>query len=139
MTISEAASLVLLSAAFGSAGGVFVLDMGAEVRIQELAARLVRMKGLRPGRDVSFAYIGLRPGEKLREELHAADERLRATDYPSVWLVEPNYDVDAAALLDGVRQLDARRRAGALELHSYPLALRAVIERATRRDAIATY
>src|SRR5207237_3390585 len=76
MTISEAASLVLLSAAFGTAGGLFVLDMGVEVRIEQLAERLMRLKGLRPGRDVAIEYIGLRPGEKLREELHAADEQL---------------------------------------------------------------
>src|SRR5439155_14618252 len=73
MTVSEAASLVLLSAAYGTPGGLFVLDMGDEVRIEQLAERLVRLKGLRPGRDVSIQYIGLRPGEKLREELHGAD------------------------------------------------------------------
>src|SRR3984893_17201276 len=85
MTISEAASLVLLSAAFGTAGGLFVLDMGDEVRIEQLAERLVRLKGLRLGHDVSIEYTGLRPGEKMREELHAADERLLATDRTAVW------------------------------------------------------
>src|ERR1700719_1716374 len=80
MTISEAASLVLLSAAFGTSGRLFVLDMGQEVRIGELAERLVRLRGLRPGRDVSIEYIGLRPGEKLREELYSSDERLLPTE-----------------------------------------------------------
>jgi FlaA1/EpsC-like NDP-sugar epimerase len=138
MTISEAASLVLLSAAFGSAGGVFVLDMGAEVRITDLASRLVRLKGLRPGRDVRFAYVGLRPGEKLREELHAADERLLATERDSVWQIEPGYDVNAEALLNGVREMDARRRAGALAAEDYPVLLRELIDRAVRGEAAIT-
>jgi FlaA1/EpsC-like NDP-sugar epimerase len=135
MTISEAASLVLLSAAFGTAGGVFVLDMGAEVRIVDLAKRLVRLRGLRPGRDVHFTYVGLRPGEKLREQLHASDERLSPTERDSVWRVEPRYAVHAKELLDGVRGLDNRRRAGALEASDYPVELRELIDRAVRREA----
>ncbi len=138
MTISEAASLVLLSAAFGTAGGVFVLDMGAEVRITDLASRLVRLKGLRPGRDVRFEVIGLRPGEKLREELHAADERLLATERDSVWRVEPTYAVDARALLDGVRDMDDRRRRGRLNAEDYPVLLRELIERAVHGETAVT-
>src|SRR5207302_7308922 len=80
MTISEAASLVLLSAAFGTASGLFVLDMGDEVRIEQLAERVVRLKGLRLGRDIRIEYTGLRPGEKLRVELHDADEDLRLSE-----------------------------------------------------------
>jgi FlaA1/EpsC-like NDP-sugar epimerase len=136
MTISEAASLVLLSAAYGDAGGLFVLDMGAEVRIEQLAERLVRLKGLRRGRDVAFEYIGLRPGEKLREELHTADERLIPTDRPAVWQVDSDYAVDGAALLDGVRQLDTRRRAGELEVADYPSLLRSLIDAAIRQPAV---
>lgn len=132
MTISEAASLVLLSAAFGTAGGLFVLDMGDEVRIEDLAQRLIRLRGLRPGRDVSFAYTGLRPGEKLREELHAVDERLVGTDRDAVWHVQTAYRVDAAALLDGVRELDATRQRGGVAAAEYPSLLRALIERAVR-------
>jgi FlaA1/EpsC-like NDP-sugar epimerase len=135
MTVSEAASLVLLSAAFGTAGGLFVLDMGAEVRIEQLAERLVRLKGLRLGHDVSIEYTGLRPGEKLREQLHAADERLLATDRPAVWRVEPTYGVDAEALLAGVRSVDARRRNGELDAADYPTLLRSLIDRAVRQAA----
>ncbi|HLZ28914.1 MAG TPA: polysaccharide biosynthesis protein [Chloroflexota bacterium] len=137
MTISEAASLVLLSAAFGTSGRLFVLDMGQEVRIGQLAERLVRLRGLRPGRDVTIKYIGLRPGEKLREELHSSDERLLPTDRAAVWRVEPNYTVDPDTLLDGVRLLDERRRAGTLEPADYPGLLRALIERAVHtQDAL---
>ena len=132
MTVSEAASLVLLSAAYGTPGGLFVLDMGDEVRIEQLAERLVRLKGLRPGRDVSIQYIGLRPGEKLREELHGADERLLPTDRTAVWRVEPTYTLASAALLSGVRDLDAKRHASALAAADYPVRLRELITRATR-------
>jgi FlaA1/EpsC-like NDP-sugar epimerase len=128
MTLTEATSLVLLSAASGTPGGLFVLDMGDEVRIEQLAERLVRLKGLRPGRDVSFEYVGLRPGEKLREELHAADERLIPTPSAAVWRVEPAYSVDGAALLEGIRDLDLRRRAGDLSPADYPALLRALID-----------
>jgi nucleoside-diphosphate-sugar epimerase len=134
MTVSEAASLVLLSAAFGASGGLFVLDMGDEVRIGQLAERLVRLKGLRPGRDVSVEYVGLRPGEKLREELHSSDERLLETDRPAVWRVAPDYTVDGDGLLDGVRDLDRRRRAGELEAADYPGLLRSLIERSVRHE-----
>jgi FlaA1/EpsC-like NDP-sugar epimerase len=138
MTISEAASLVLLSAAYGEPGGLFVLDMGDEVRIEDLAERLVRLKGLRPGRDVAVHYIGLRPGEKLREELHTEDERLLATDRQGVWRVQGDDTVDGDALLEGVRDLDARRRTGGLEPSAYPSLLRELIARTTgRTDAIA--
>ncbi len=135
MTISEAASLVLLSAAFGTAGGLFVLDMGDEVRIEQLAERLVRLKGLRLGHDIRIEYTGMRPGEKLREELHAADERLVATDRPAVWRVEPTYGVDADALMAGLREVDARRRNGELERADYPALLRALIDRAVLQPA----
>ena len=132
MTVSEAASLVLLSAAYGAPGALLVLDMGDEVRIEQLAERLVRLKGLRPGRDIAITYIGLRPGEKLREELHTADEQLLPTDRPGVWLVAPSYKVDGPALLSGVRELDARRAARGVEPAEYPTLLRTLITRSTR-------
>ncbi len=135
MTVEEAASLVLLSAAYDAPGGLFVLDMGNEVRIDRLAERLIRLKGLRPGRDIAIQYTGLRPGEKLREELHADDERLLATERPAVWRVEPAYVVDADVLLEGVRGLDQRRQSGRVEPAEYPDLLRALIAQATGTPA----
>jgi FlaA1/EpsC-like NDP-sugar epimerase len=140
MTIAEAASLVLLSAAFGTPGGLFVLDMGDEVRVEQLAERLVRLRGLRLGRDVTVEYIGLRPGEKLREELHADDERLLATERTGVWSVEPKYAVAGEALLAGVHAIDTRRRAGELSPIDYPVLLRALIDSAVQpEDALAIH
>jgi FlaA1/EpsC-like NDP-sugar epimerase len=129
MTVSEAARLVLLSATHGSAGGVFVLDMGDDVRIEELAQRLARLKGVRLGRDVAVQHIGLRPGEKLREELHSQDERLMPTDHPAVRRVEPAYSV-RPSVLDEVRSLDAERRAGRIAAHDLPSRLRSLVDRA---------
>jgi FlaA1/EpsC-like NDP-sugar epimerase len=91
------------------------------------------LKGLRPGRDVDVQYIGLRPGEKLREELYAADERLLPTESEAVWRIEPTYSVDADALLTGVRDLDTRRRAGGVDAADYPALLRELITRAMRQ------
>jgi FlaA1/EpsC-like NDP-sugar epimerase len=136
MTVAEAACLVLLSAASTEPGGLFVLDMGDEVRIEQLAERLVRLRGLRPGRDVGIRYIGLRPGEKLREELSTADERLRPTDRPAVLRVEPMYSVDGVALLDGVHELQTRRYAGAIDAGEYPALLRELITRVTNAPAV---
>ncbi|MBV9546481.1 MAG: polysaccharide biosynthesis protein [Chloroflexi bacterium] len=132
MTLAEAAQLVLVACAFDGPGGVYVLDMGEEVRIEQLAERLMRLKGVRPGRDLSIQYVGLRPGEKLREELHAADERLAPTEHAMVWRVVAAYDVDGVAVLDGVRELDRQRRAGELRPSDYASRLRALVETAVQ-------
>jgi FlaA1/EpsC-like NDP-sugar epimerase len=131
MTVTEAARLVLTAAA-SQRGGVFVLEMGDELRIQDLAEKLVRMKGLRPGRDVRFAYIGLRPGEKLREELHNADETLLPTEHPFVHRVQPSYAVYGDELLSAIRDLEDQRRQGLLSSAAYPAALRELISRSTQ-------
>jgi nucleoside-diphosphate-sugar epimerase len=131
MTVSEAASLVL-TAAMGQPGGIFVLDMGDALRIEDLAERLVRLRGLRPGRDITVEYIGLRPGEKLREELSGDGETLVPTQDPYVRRVHSAREVDGPTLLGGVRALDEQRLSGHLDAGAYPSALRALIESAVR-------
>lgn len=74
MTIPEASQLVLQAASIGESGNIFVLDMGTPVRIADLAKNLIRLSGLRPEEDVKIAYCGLRPGEKLYEELMLTEE-----------------------------------------------------------------
>ncbi len=89
MTVQEAASLVLQAAALpadeSGTGGVFVLDMGDPVRIDDLARQMILLHGLRPDKDIAIAYTGLRPGEKLYEEIFYADEAVHRTDADGVF------------------------------------------------------
>jgi FlaA1/EpsC-like NDP-sugar epimerase len=84
MSIREAVQLVLQAAARADGGEVFVLEMGEPVRILDLAERMIRLSGRRVGADVEIRVTGVRPGEKLTEELHTAEEQLLATGHPSI-------------------------------------------------------
>jgi FlaA1/EpsC-like NDP-sugar epimerase len=86
MTIPEASQLVLQAAALGGPGEILVLDMGEPVRIVELAESLIRLSGLEPYDDIDIAFTGLRPGEKLFEELSLAEEGATATRHPKVFI-----------------------------------------------------
>ena len=86
MTIAEAGQLILQAAVLGEGGEVFVLDMGQPVRISYLAEQLIRLAGKEPGRDVDIVYTGLRPGEKLFEELFHADESYANTGHEKIFL-----------------------------------------------------
>jgi len=79
MTIPEAASLVLQAGTYANGGEIFILDMGAPVKIDTLARNLIRLSGLTPDVDIKISYTGLRPGEKLFEEKLMAEEGLRTT------------------------------------------------------------
>jgi len=84
MTIPEAAQLVLQASTFGEGGEVFVLDMGEPVKILDLAKNLILLSGLQPGKDIQIEITGIRPGEKLFEELNMHDEQLIATPHPKI-------------------------------------------------------
>lgn len=88
MTIPEAAQLILQAAAVGRGGEIFVLDMGAPIRIATLAEQMIQLSGKRPHQDIRIEYTGLRPGEKLYEELFHERERLQPTPYPKLLLAQ---------------------------------------------------
>ncbi len=86
MTIPEAAQLVLQAAAMGSGGEIFILDMGKPIRILDLARDMIRLSGMEPGRDVEIVFSGIRPGEKLYEELELSEEKLATTRHPKIFI-----------------------------------------------------
>ena len=89
MTISEACGLVIVASSFDDEGGLYLLDMGQPVRIADLAAKMIRLRGLRVGVDIPITYSGLRPGEKLCEVLAAPDEEITTTAHPKIARVVP--------------------------------------------------
>jgi FlaA1/EpsC-like NDP-sugar epimerase len=88
MTIPEAVQLVLQASAMGRGGEIFVLDMGRSVRILDLAKNVIRLSGLVPERDVQIVFTGLRPGEKLFEELSLAAEGLKTTAHEKIRVLD---------------------------------------------------
>jgi FlaA1/EpsC-like NDP-sugar epimerase len=84
MTIAEAVSLILQAAAMGKGGEVFVLEMGQPVKILDLANEMIRLAGRVPEQDIAIEFIGLRPGEKLHEELFHQSENLLGTSHPKI-------------------------------------------------------
>ena len=110
MTVREAVELVLQASAFGIShpvyrGKIFVLDMGEPVKIVHLARQMIRLAGLRPDMDVKIAFTGLRPGEKLFEELFHGSEPTLATEMPGILVAEPRA-ADAAELGAAISELE---------------------------------
>ena len=84
MTIPEACQLVLEAGFMGNGGEIYVFDMGAPVKIIDVANQLIRLSGFEPGEDIMIEYTGLRPGEKLYEELFSKNEPLKPTHHPKI-------------------------------------------------------
>jgi len=106
MTIPEASRLVLQAATMGQGGEIFVLDMGEPVKIVDLARELIILSGFRPGEDIEVVFTGLRPGEKLFEELSIAGENMMATKHPKI-AVWQNRPMDRETLRKGIEELVA--------------------------------
>jgi FlaA1/EpsC-like NDP-sugar epimerase len=105
MTIAEAGQLILQAGVLGEGGEVFVLDMGEPVRISYLAEQLIRLAGKEPGRDIEIVFTGLRPGEKLFEELFHAHESYAKTAHEKIFLTRCP-DVDLNWMIDRIQQAE---------------------------------
>ncbi|KAA9132112.1 polysaccharide biosynthesis protein [Marinihelvus fidelis] len=121
MTIAEASQLIMQASLQGSGGEIYVLDMGEPVRITYLAEQLIRLAGKEPGRDIQIVYTGLRPGEKLFEELFHELEPNEMTTHEKIYLAHPR-EVDWAELSRelkimeaAVREYDTERLAASLD------------------------
>ena len=111
MTIPEAAQLIIQAGALGQRGEIFLLDMGESVKMVELAKDMIRLSGLTVGEDVDIEFTGLRPGEKMKEELLIAEEGAETTRYEKIF-VAPPLQYDFARLNNWVARLTAAAEAG---------------------------
>ncbi len=104
MTITEAVQLVLQAGAMAKGGEIFVLDMGQPVKIYDLAKNIIRLSGFEPEKDIEIVFTGLRPGEKLYEELLLAEEGLQATKNNKIYVAQPVF-TDLALLRKQIETL----------------------------------
>src|SRR5688500_7838474 len=128
MLIPEAVQLVLHAAALGTGGDLFVLEMGEQIKVVDMARNVIRLAGFVPDVEVPITFIGLRPGEKLYEELVGHDETEEGSGVPQIRRVRSRGRADRDRLLAGVAELEGRAISGDAK---------AVIEQL--RDMLPTY
>jgi len=106
MTIPEASQLIMQSAAMGYGGEIFVLDMGKSIKISFLADQMIRLSGLEPEVDINIIYSGLRPGEKLYEELFYESETIEKTPHPKIMLAMHS-NIDGTLIAEYMHKLQS--------------------------------
>jgi FlaA1/EpsC-like NDP-sugar epimerase len=116
ISIPEAVSLVIQAGTFGGGGNIYMLDMGQEINMLELAERMIRLRGLRPGDDIEVIFTGPRPGEKLREELVADFEKMESTEHPKVMRLHASVEITEAEVRRLVAEVESVLRSDPEEL-----------------------
>ena len=116
ISIPEAVSLVIQAGTFGGSGSIYMLDMGQEINMLELAERMILLRGLRPNEDIEVVFTGPRPGEKLREELVADFEQMQSTEHPKVMRLTASAEVTEAEIRRLIGEVEAVVRGDADEL-----------------------
>ena len=107
MTIPEAVQLILQAASMGQGGEIFVLDMGKPIKIMDLAKTMIRLSGFEPEKDIPIVITGLRPGEKLEEELFdEKNERLKSTGHKKIYVVESPNHIDYRLVTSTLNDLE---------------------------------
>ena len=105
MSVNEAASLVLQAGAMGRGGEIFILDMGEQMKIIDIAKNLITFSGLQPEKDISIKFVGLRPGEKLSEEMFQNIENGQVSKHEKIYITKPN-DFDPIKLRRQIKKLE---------------------------------
>ena len=106
MSIQEAAQLILQAGAYGKKGKIFLLEMGKPIKILQLARDLIRLSGLEPDTDISIVFTGLRPGEKLYEELQSLDEKVISSEHKKIMILDDsNHKMSWDALKNSIEDL----------------------------------
>lgn len=132
MTIPEAAQLVIQAGAMAKGGEIFVLDMGQPIKIVDLARDLIRLSGFEPDKDIKIEFVGLRPGEKLYEELMLKEEGIQSTSHESIFIAKP-LDLSFNEVMMGVKALQNAMN----NPESLKQCMKSIVETYSYRDEVA--
>jgi FlaA1/EpsC-like NDP-sugar epimerase len=107
MTIPEASQLVLQASSLSKGGEIFMLEMGERVKVLDLAKRMIKLAGFEPGKEIEIKFVGLRPGEKLIEELKTKHEKREPTEHEKISrIISPNKD-DIESFVDELFEISS--------------------------------